>query len=164
MSAARRFTLTVMMLAACRQPREPFQVLEFTPPPHGLIVGRPGAGPVVVEFGSHTCPACRQLVDSVWPALDEQYLRSNRLQYQYLEAGHVQADPLAAFVECEATKQGVLQSRARLNWLINHAKDSLPRLLDASSCPDAEARRIRRQSERTLAESMRIRGTPTIIS
>lgn len=152
-----------LVLLGCESTAEPFQLVEFKPPPEGLVAGSPDAQTVLVEFGSHGCPGCRKLVDSVWPSLDEQFVKSKQVHYQYLEAGSPHLDPLAAFVECESVSRGVFAARARLNWLIANAKDSLATMLTASTCANSGARKIRRREERSLAERMKIRGTPSII-
>ena len=52
-------------------------------PEGGFVMGNPNAAVKLVEFGSMTCPHCREFDEAAMKPLTEQYVRSGRVSFEF---------------------------------------------------------------------------------
>lgn len=154
--------LWVSLEGCTGQSKEAYQTVEFQVPSDGIVAGHSNAPVVLVEFGNYYCPACKELGDSVLPAMKTRYLDKGAIQFRYMEAGPILADGLAAFVECAARELGFFRAHHRLYEVLAYGPDSTG-LLDDGNCVKSRERAARRTTERAISNRIGVPGTPTLV-
>lgn len=150
------------------------------------VVVDPGVGPergsgavILLEYGSLTCPACREFYTSYLPVLESD--TTLKFRYMYREALLNRSDDLlhlAALVSCGGDAIGYWKAKSAIlseagasphppgtwdeavahlasRWQIDPA--------GLAECAGGEARRQRLRAQATGAESAGVRATPTFV-
>jgi len=154
--------ITAVTLSCHAQSSDPFQVVEFVPPSNGISIGASNAPIVLVEFGDHVCPVCREFSDSVLPEVRDRYIDSSLVQYRYLEAGPDSRDGIAALVECLSIQIGFLDARKRAFEILASPRQKGSEDVDPE-CIRSPQRSARRAREREIAQELGVPGTPTFV-
>ncbi|MCI2774851.1 thioredoxin domain-containing protein [Staphylococcus petrasii] len=77
------FILLLLVIGACSNNKK-----EQTPPKtkNGKIL--------IVEYGDYKCPYCKKVEEKVMPTIKKQYIDTNKVEYQFVNAGFLAKDSL----------------------------------------------------------------------
>jgi protein-disulfide isomerase len=161
-------TAAVIALAACNNKQsdntggtttnEPFKLEQVPPPPGGdwtqvvsptptgaFVMGNPNAKVKLIEYGSMTCPHCREFDESGTSKLIDIYVKSGQVSYEFRNYVRDAFDLSASLIaRCNGAKSFFPLTRAlykdQLNWvqkLQATPKDQLQKLetLDTAQVP-----------------------------
>jgi hypothetical protein len=176
MSPARAGVLTafVLVIPACRTPPPPIDgrdAITFVLPVGGLDVGSPIAAPILIEFGSYTCPYCEKFHSELLPLIGQEYVATGRLRYRYVEVRTDSAvSEMAGLVECLRPIVGLLAAKAWAFKALSSGEapvryrgpgEHLVSDRDLLSC--ARQGESRRNAEAATATELGVSGTPTFV-
>jgi protein-disulfide isomerase len=158
-------------------------IAEALPPGIGLqldadvpVIGSPAAPVVVVEFSDYHCPSCIRYSRETFPTVLAQMIRTDRVQYAFINAPGIRVHPLAPAV----AKAGLCALQQGLFWeaherLFGAGKAGAPSVdaalaglhLDRpalAECVDGSWADERLRKDLQIGQHINVRGTPTFIA
>lgn len=124
-------------------------------PEGGFVMGNPKAGVKLVEFGSMTCPHCREFDEAAMKPLTDKYVKSGRVSFEFRNYVRDPYDMAASVVARCAGPGGFFGLTRQLyadqpDWIAKAQSADPAKLQALSTLPPAEQ----------LAEVARLAGFP----